>query len=148
LWLNSLWLSKNVRDALSRLFEDGHLTEGDKFYDLGWWSRLVIHGKLYCIGDKYEVEGLQEVALAKLMADKCPHAFAHSQIYGAFRILLNNTPGSDHAIRHFITQCLFLDMLTFGVRPCAQSLLEEYPELAPVLLRAAISDDSSWPVDH
>ncbi|KAF2656477.1 hypothetical protein K491DRAFT_596844, partial [Lophiostoma macrostomum CBS 122681] len=141
-------LRREMMEGIGKLNEKGmaraaELTEGEKFYLCEGSTQLMTHAKLYCMGDKYQVRGLQDAALEKLEYHFHDHLFELRNTYEVIQLLLHNTPESDQTIRDFIVQKVRSDMSTFGVRPDVQSLLDETPGLAAMIIRAEYSDGAT-----
>lgn len=146
-----------VAEKFANLLEQSELTtevaqtavSAEPSYDDTFDNRLLIHANLYCIADKYDINGLQELAWSKFEAalpGEYPLEFKVAR--EAIRFLMDNTPERDTKVRLFIASLLCGDMDTFGRRRFVDDLLDHHPELKDYCLRVIMDEDrpSGWMV--
>jgi hypothetical protein len=133
--------------TISEIMDDPASLEGDKFYAQDYEDSAPCHAKLYCIGDKYDIPGLQTLALARLKSDISTRSLDDSVVVKSLRILMDNSPDTDRAARMLVAHYLHTDMNRFGIRPCNQSFFEKYPDLYEHYLRHQFGDDQNITVE-
>jgi hypothetical protein len=147
-----------VAEKFANLLEQSELTtevaqtavSAEPFYDDTFDNGLLIHANLYCIADKYDISGLQELAWSKFEAALPGEYTLEFKIAReAIRFLMDNTPERDTKVRLFIAWLLCGDMDNFGRRQFVGGFLDQYPELKDYCLRVIMDEDkpSGWMVN-
>jgi hypothetical protein len=120
-----------IGKALLQIFQDPALHAGDPYFpdEPNYNSEIMTHARLYQIEGYYDVQGMRETVLSKLLA-ALPLAPLDTKITRtAIRFLMAKTPYTDTRVRIAIVGIITNDMDWFGVREVAKYMLETYPVL-------------------
>ncbi|KAF1848768.1 uncharacterized protein K460DRAFT_393764 [Cucurbitaria berberidis CBS 394.84] len=95
-------------------------------------SRLLVHAKMYEVGDKYQVTGLKELARENFQA-ACAVSWDDEQFAVAARHVFTSTPESDGGLRGVVMEVLRArrGVLT---KPCVGAFLRQHPGVMYELL--------------
>ncbi|KAF2676506.1 hypothetical protein K458DRAFT_351773 [Lentithecium fluviatile CBS 122367] len=127
-------------NTISSILEDTTSTSGEKFYAQDYEDSAPIHAKLYYIGDKYHIPGLQKLALTRLKKDIENRSLDDSVVTKSLHILMDNTPEEDEKARMLVAQYLHRDMHRFGIRARNQGFFQKYPDMYEHCLRHQFGD--------
>lgn len=99
---------------------------------------LTIHASMYALGDKYQVEGLSQLAKEKF--ESCLHHHAHSvDFISAVQIAYSTTPDSNRELRDTVMDAFRKHFMTdVASIPGAEAKLDSIDELSFLLIK-------SWP---
>jgi hypothetical protein len=100
---------------------------------------LTIHATMYALGDKYQVEGLSQLAKEKF--ESCIDHHAHSEDFiSAVQIAYSSTPESNRGLRDAVLSAFRVQFRTdISQIPGAEAKLDSIDELSFLLIK-------SWPV--
>jgi hypothetical protein len=139
--INSIMITRRIFEEVMKLYNIPNSKEGNPQYKLTEIDVVMMHAKLYCAGDKYDIAGLQEIAMIGL-SEKLPCEILEAYFHGIIiPYLMVNTPSSDHSLRMFIAEQIYNDMDRFGIRPCVREILDHFPELNDYCIRYEFDDD-------
>jgi hypothetical protein len=100
----------------------------------GGEDQLLLHAKLYSLADKYNVQGLQD--LAKLKFDCASKVFWTSSIFGSVaEHVFTSTPDKDVGLRSIVKKTLVENRLPLMKQPTIQTFLMKRPEMMLELLK-------------
>jgi hypothetical protein len=99
---------------------------------------LTIHASMYALGDKYQVDGLSQLAKEKF--ESCLHHHAHSEdLITAVQIAYSTTPDSNRGLRDSVMDAFRVHFKTdVASIPGAEAKLDTIDELSFLLIK-------SWP---
>jgi hypothetical protein len=110
-----------------------------------WWGKpaivkgaehaaeLLLHAKMYEIGDKYDVEGLKELAQEKF-SWACSVYWDSEYFAPAAHYAFSTTPDEDTGLRDVVGETLF-DHINLVDKPEVEAVLNEFNGLAVGLLK-------------
>ncbi|RYO37466.1 hypothetical protein AA0111_g2145 [Alternaria arborescens] len=101
-------------------------------------SQLLVSAKMYGIGDKYDVPGLKQLALAKF-SFACEKYWESQQFAPAAHYAFSTTPESDKGLRDIVAKTIADHMKTLN-SPVAEALLNEFNGLAMGVLKIRAKD--------
>jgi hypothetical protein len=96
---------------------------------------LLLHAKMYEIGDKYDVDGLKELAREKF-AWACNLYWDSEYFAPATYYAFSTTPDEDTGLREVVSETLF-DHMDLLDKPEVEAVLNEFNGLAVGLLKRA-----------
>ncbi|EAT77701.2 hypothetical protein SNOG_14849 [Parastagonospora nodorum SN15] len=100
----------------------------------GGEDQLLLHAKLYSLADKYNVQGLQD--LAKLKFDCASKVFWMSSVFGSVaEHVFTSTPDKDVGLRSIVKKTLVENRLPLMKQPTIQTFLMKRPEMMLELLK-------------
>jgi hypothetical protein len=101
-------------------------------------SQLLLSAKMYEIGDKYDVVGLKQLALAKFSL-ACAKCWESQEFAPAAHYAFSTTPESDKGLRDIVTKTI-ADHMKIIKSPAAEALLNEFNGLAMGVLKIRAKD--------
>lgn len=101
-------------------------------------SQLLVSAKMYEIGDKYDVLGLKQLALAKFSL-ACEKYWESQEFAPAAHYAFSTTPESDKGLRDIVTKTIADHMKTLN-SPAVEALLNEFNGLAMSVLKIRAKD--------
>jgi hypothetical protein len=101
-------------------------------------SQLLVSAKMYEIGDKYDVLGLKQLALAKFSL-ACEKYWESQQFAPAAHYVFSTTPESDKGLRDIVAKTIADHMKTLN-SPAVEALLNEFNGLAMGVLKIRAKD--------
>jgi hypothetical protein len=101
-------------------------------------SQLLLSAKMYEIGDKYDVLGLKQLALAKFSL-ACEKYWESQEFAPAAHYAFSTTPESDKGLRDIVTKTIADHMKTLN-SPAVEALLNEFNGLAMSVLKIRAKD--------
>tara|TARA_R110002003_G_scaffold124_13_gene11302 strand:+ start:1997 stop:2401 length:405 start_codon:yes stop_codon:yes gene_type:complete len=99
----------------------------------GETTQLLLHAKMYEIGDKYDVQGLQQLAREKFLR-ACVEYWNDDNFAPAAHLAFTTTPESDDGLRTIISNIISQHMVLLN-KPEVEALLNEFNGLAVDLLK-------------
>jgi hypothetical protein len=108
------------------------------YYAMQVAEPLAIHASMYALGDKYQVEGLSQLAKEKF--ESCLHHHVHSEDFiSAVQIAYSTTPDSNRGLRDSVMDAFRIHFKTdVASIPGAEAKLDSIDELSFLLIK-------SWP---
>lgn len=97
-------------------------------------EQLLLHAKMYDIGDKYTVTGLQQLAREKFLR-ACVSCWDSEYFATAAQYAFTTTPDEDKGLRDLISNTISQHMVLLK-KPAVEALLNEFNGLAVGLLKA------------
>ncbi|KAF2439775.1 hypothetical protein P171DRAFT_500463 [Karstenula rhodostoma CBS 690.94] len=104
--------------------------------DKGSMSLIMLHAKMYAMGDKYDIPDLRASAYAQLEVKVLVPV-----VYQPVQHLMDNTPASDKKIRDLLSVKIYQDLKLFGMRKEVKNILDKYPELGNYALVKQYDDE-------
>ncbi|CAI9629747.1 unnamed protein product [Alternaria burnsii] len=101
-------------------------------------SQLLLSAKMYEIGDKYDVLGLKQLALAKFSL-ACEKYWESQQFAPAAHYAFSTTPESDKGLRDIVIKTI-ADHMKMLNSPAVEALLNEFNGLAMGVLKIRAKD--------
>ncbi|CAN9416642.1 unnamed protein product [Alternaria alternata] len=101
-------------------------------------SQLLVNAKMYEIGDKYDVLGLKQLALAKFSL-ACETYWESQQFAPAAHYAFSTTPESDKGLRDIVTKTIADHTKTLN-SPAVEALLNEFNGLVTGVLKMRAKD--------
>lgn len=101
-------------------------------------TQLLVSAKMYEIGDKYDVLGLKQLALAKFSL-ACEKYWESQEFAPAAHYAFSTTPESDKGLRDIVTKTIADHMKTLN-SPAVEALLNEFNGLAMGVLKMRAKD--------
>jgi hypothetical protein len=100
---------------------------------------LTIHATMYALGDKYQVDGLSQLAKEKF--ESCLHHHAHSEDFiTAVQLAYSSTPDTNRGLRDVVLSAFRTQFnIDITKMPGAEDKLDTIDELSFLLIKA-------WPV--
>jgi hypothetical protein len=100
---------------------------------------LTIHATMYALGDKYQVDGLSQLAREKF--ESCLHHHAHSEDFiTAVQLAYSSTPDTNRGLRDVVLSAFRTQFnIDITKMPGAEAKLDTIDELSFLLIKA-------WPV--
>ncbi|KAB5531395.1 hypothetical protein GE09DRAFT_1146941 [Coniochaeta sp. 2T2.1] len=92
-------------------------------------SNLVIHSRVYALGEKYAVEGLMAVALAKFVSEAKVH-WESKDFLQAVEYIYSATPEHDRGLRDAVKDVFYKNRWDLMHNEDAMRCLREVPDLA------------------
>ncbi|CAN9449974.1 unnamed protein product [Alternaria alternata] len=99
---------------------------------------LLVNAKMYEIGDKYDVLGLKQLALAKFSL-ACETYWESQQFAPAAHYAFSTTPESDKGLRDIVTKTIADHTKTLN-SPAVEALLNEFNGLVTGVLKMRAKD--------
>jgi len=96
------------------------------------------HSRMYAMGEKYGIQGLKRVALAKFQGRGGPRQMSKSSVIAAAVIAFNSTPESDKDLREAMLEHLDRSRQLFKHSVPIQKMILSMPEVAYGLYRKSI----------
>jgi hypothetical protein len=101
-------------------------------------SQLLLHAKMYEIGDKYDVIGLKQLAREKFLRAAAKY-WNHEQFAPAAHYAFSTTPEEDKGLRDVVNNTISIHMELLN-KPAVEALLTEFNGLAVGLLKMRARD--------
>jgi hypothetical protein len=101
-------------------------------------TRLLLHAKMYEIGDKYDVNGLKELSREKYLRS-CAKFWDSEEFAAAAHYAMSTTPEGDKGLRDIISNTISQHMQMLN-KAAIETLLTEFNELAVGLLKMRAKD--------
>jgi hypothetical protein len=101
-------------------------------------TQLLLHSKMYEIGDKYEVVGLKQLAREKFLRAATKY-WNDEQFTTAAYYVFNTTPEEDKGLRDVVSSTISAHMGLLD-KPAVESLLNEFNGLAVGILKKRAKD--------
>jgi hypothetical protein len=95
---------------------------------------------MYCIGDKYDVRGLQQYVLEDVKKRLGRSSFGFPATSRDIRYIMINTPDTDVGIRSAIAKNINWNIENFGIWEPVEEILRDYPELWEYCVREKAED--------
>ena len=104
-------------------------------------KQMLLHAKMYELGDKYDVVGLKELAREKFQI-WCERYWDEEDFAAAARCAFSTTPDKDAGLRDVVVRTVsgHIDLLN---KPAVAAILNEFNGLAVGLLRMR-AEDLGW----
>jgi hypothetical protein len=101
-------------------------------------SQLLLHAKMYEIGDKYDVIGLKQLAREKFLRAAAEY-WNDEQFALAAHYAFSTTPEEDKGLRDVVNNTISMHMELLN-KPAVEALLTEFNGLAVGLLKMRARD--------
>ncbi|KAL8805590.1 MAG: hypothetical protein Q9182_001855 [Xanthomendoza sp. 2 TL-2023] len=106
-------------------------------------GRLAVNAAMYTIGDRYNLNGLQDLAKAKF-ATALPHCWNKEDFPGAIRFIYENTHTEDRGLRECLVPTLIQHKQHLRSDEKFMDVVQTYGEFAVDLLDAWTYQHSGW----
>jgi hypothetical protein len=100
-------------------------------------DQLLLHAKMYAIGEKYDTESLKAVAREKFRRSCCRN-WDTDDFVPAAAYVFSSTPDSDMGLRNIVAQALAEVTKEIFYEPDIEVLLEDFPRLAIAVLKLRV----------
>jgi hypothetical protein len=135
---NTKHTQQPVADADAAVSKGAHKLYEKTAYAVEVADPLTIHASMYALGDKYQVEGLSQLAKEKF--ESCLHHHVHSEDFiSAVQMAYSTTPDSNRGLRDSVMDAFRIHFKTdVASIPGAEAKLDSIDELSFLLIK-------SWP---